>query len=209
MVNDGSSDEQPIGRRSKVARLIDEYGLDGLGAEMEQVWTANNDERKSLRELADHFNQQLLDEALRDSGTQLLDGERENLYRLLTDEAVGESDRTRARRRLQRGGVDVDALEDDFVTYQAIRTYLKTHRQAEYNRDDRDRAVVERKNIQQLQGRTTAVTEGKLNQLKKNDHISLGDFRTLVDTHVLCEDCGERYAVDELLDRGGCDCKYP
>lgn len=38
------------GRRSKVARLIEEYDLSGLGEELEQRWTAEED-WQSLREL--------------------------------------------------------------------------------------------------------------------------------------------------------------
>ena len=41
---------------SKVARLIKKYDLQGLGAELEQLWTADED-RKSLRELASYFDQ--------------------------------------------------------------------------------------------------------------------------------------------------------
>ncbi len=33
---------------SKVARLIDEYELDGLGAEMEARWTGDGEERMSF-----------------------------------------------------------------------------------------------------------------------------------------------------------------
>jgi hypothetical protein len=50
------------------------------------------------------------------------------------------------------------------------------------------------------------VTEGKLDQLRRSDEIVLGNARVFVDVNVLCEDCGAQYEVDELLDRGGCDC---
>lgn len=43
------------GRWSKVARRINEYDLEGLGEEMARRWTAEDD-RWSLRDLADHFN---------------------------------------------------------------------------------------------------------------------------------------------------------
>lgn len=193
------------GRRSKVARLIEEYELEGLGAEMERLWTDDED-RRSLRDLATRFNQELLARALEESGVQQLDGELENTYRLLTDDDVGGADRTRVRRRLEREGVDLDALLEDFVTYQAVRTYLKKHREAEYAPVETDPIERETTNLQRLRGRIDTVTEGKLEQLREDDEITLGEFRTIVDVRVICEDCGGQFEVVDLLADGGCDC---
>ncbi|MFB6121908.1 MAG: rod-determining factor RdfA [Haloferacaceae archaeon] len=206
MASPENESERTSGRRPKVARLLDEYGRDALGAELERLWTADTDERRSLRDLADYFNEELLATAMSEAGLQTLDGESENVYRLLTADDVSDADRQRTRRQLEREGVDVDALLDDFVTYQAIRTYLKEHRGAEYSRSDEDRTAVEKTNIQRLRGRITAVTEGKFEQLRDGGHLSLGDFRVLVDVAVVCEDCGTQYEASELLDRGACDC---
>lgn len=192
------------GRRSKVARLIEEYEMDSLGAELERLWTAEED-RRSLRDLAAYFNRRLLQHALEDANVRPLDGEVENMYRLLTDEDSG-ADRTRIRRRLERDGVDVDAIERDFVTYQAIRTYLKKHRGAEYTPDETDPIEREIANIQQLRGRVDSVTEGKIHQLRRTDKLDIGEFRTLVDVRVVCEDCNTQFDVIELLERGHCDC---
>ena len=193
------------GRRSKVARLIDEYDLQGLGAELEQQWTADED-RKSLRDLARYFNQQLLQRTLEEANVQYLDGEIENTYRLLTDDEVSSAESTRVRRRLERDGIDVDALETDFVTYQAIRSYLKDHRGAEYTPAETDPLEREATNVQKLRGRMATVTGGKLEQLRDSDELTLGEFQTLADIRVICEDCNTQFDVLELLDRGGCNC---
>jgi hypothetical protein len=202
------SDERPFsgrGRRSKVARLIDEYDLQGLGAELEQQWTAEED-RKSLRELARDFNWQLLEQALEEANVQYLDGEIKNTYRLLTDDEVSSAESTRVKRRLERDGVDIDALENDFVTYQAIRSYLKDHRGAEYTPDETDPLEREATNVQKLCGRMVTVTGGKLEQLRASDELTLGEFRTLADIRVVCEDCNTQFNVLDLLNRGGCNC---
>lgn len=60
-------------------------------------------------------------------GAQLLDGEVENTYRLPTDEDVSEADRTRARRCLEPDWVDVESVVHNFVSFQAIRTFLTKH----------------------------------------------------------------------------------
>lgn len=201
-----SSDEsQGRGRRSKVVRLLEEYELQRLGVELEQLWTAEDD-RYSLRDLAAYFNQHLIEQVLEDTDIQLLDGEVENIHRLLTDDEVSSAERTRVRRRLERDGVDVDGLEDDFVTYQAVRTYLQEDRGAEYTPAKTDPLKREIDNLQQLRGRTTAVTEGKLEQLRDNNELVLDEFRTLVNIQVVCEGCNTQFDVFELLDRGGCEC---
>lgn len=199
------SNNSGSGRRSKVARLIDEYDLDGLGEEMTRRWTAEED-RWSLRDLADHFNQAVLKAAMEAEGGQLLDGEVENTYRLLTDEDVGEADRTRARRQLERDGIEVEDLVDDFVSYQAIRTFLTKHQGAEYTPDETDPLERETTNVQQLRGRVETVTEGKLEQLRDSGELTLGEFRTLVDVRAVCEGCNTQFDVVELLEKGGCNC---
>lgn len=193
------------GRRSKVARLIDEYELDGLGAELEHYWTAEEN-RQSLRELATYFNQKLLTEALEEANIQHLDGEVENTYRLLTDDDISSAESTRVQRRLERDGVNVETLKDDFVTYQAIRTYLRDHRGAEYTPTETDPLERETTNIQKIRGRMVSVTEGKLEQLRDSGELTLGDFRTIAELQVICEDCNTQYDAIELLDRGGCEC---
>lgn len=115
-------------------------------------------------------------------------------------------EQTRTQRHLERAGLDVDALQEDFVTYQAVRTYLITERQAEYHHDA-PTPQDEAQNIQQLRGRTVTVTESKLAQLRKRDDLTIGEFRTLVDITVICEDCDQQYEVTNLLETGSCACE--
>jgi hypothetical protein len=205
MADSTNSSASKSGRRSKVARLIEEYDLEGFGEELEHLWTAEED-RRSLRDLADYFNQHLLRHALEAANIQHLDGEVENTYRLLTDDDISSAESTRVQRRLERDGVDVDSLKTDFVTYQAIRTYLKDHRGAEYTPAETDPLEREKTNVQKLRGRMVSVTEGKLEQLRNNGALTLGDFRTIAEIQVICEDCNTQYDILELLDRGGCEC---
>lgn len=194
------------GRQGKVARLLSEYDLQDVGTELERRWTASGDARMSLRDLADWFNQQLLRTQLRDAGESPVEGEAENLYRLLTSDAVAEAERTRARRRLERNGVDVERLQELFVSYQSIRTYLQ-HQGAEAPSSDQDPVARQKENIEQLRGRTQTVTESKLEQLRDSGRLELGEFRTIVNLQVICHECGRQYQVSDLLDREGCDCR--
>ena len=199
------SEERASSRRLKVSRLIDEYELHGIGEEMEQRWTAESDDRMSLRDLAEYFNLALLETTLREAGEQPIDGEAKNLYRLLTADSVSEGERTRARRRLARIGVDVERLQTDFVTYQAVRAYLK-QRGAEYTVTT-DSVQTTASDLQRLRGRAVSVTENKLDSLSRSGEITIGEFSALVGISVICEDCGRQFEVEDLLERGGCDCQ--
>jgi hypothetical protein len=193
---------------SKVARLISEYDLDGLGDELEARWTGDGVERTSLRDLADYFNEQLLERVLIDAGMSALDSDVSSTYRNLTDEDVSTGIRTDARTRLENNGVGVDSLESDFVSYQAIRSYLTEYRDAEYRRlSDDEKVKKDLQSIQRLMTRTLSVTEERIEKLVQTDRIDAGSFEVLLDVQVLCGECGQQYSVSEFLDERGCDCE--
>lgn len=202
---DGERDAR--GRRNKVARLIDEYDLEGLGAELETRWTATGDDHWSLRDLATHVNEELVRARLRETGRTASASDVQNALALLSDDESAAAEATQLRRRLERDGVDVDELERDLVTYQAVRSYLQDHRGAEYERDTGDRVETVTQSIQKLRGRLVSVTESKLEQLRDSSRLTLGEFRVMVDVRVLCTDCNSQQAVTDLLASGGCDCE--
>lgn len=200
---DGDGDRPSI----KVARLIREYELDGLGEELEAAWTGDGVERKSLRDLADEFNRRLLERALHDAGRQALETEVETIYRTLTSDDVSAGVRADARNRLAADGVDVDALESDFVSYAAVRTYLTDYRGASYEGpSDAEKLDSDRDTVQRLVTRTHSVAESRLEQLRETGRLEVEEFDVFVSAEVLCRRCGTRHTVDELLDAGGCDC---
>ncbi len=184
---------------SKVARLIDTYGLTGMGERLEARWT-DDDDRMSLRELADHFNRRLLAAAMDDARMRPVDGEVENTYRLLTASDVDAGNRTTARRRLEREGVDVEQLERDFVSHQAVYTYLTGERGAESPDRGSDPLESSRETLQKLRSRTVAVTENTLDRLKRADYMGNGDYDVLVDIRVVDRDTGRQEDVLSLLD---------
>ncbi|WP_284006999.1 rod-determining factor RdfA [Haloarcula pelagica] len=198
-------DDRPA---SKVARLIDEYGLEGLGADLEARWTGEGVERMSLRDLAEFFNKRLLEQALLDAGLSALESDVRTTYENLTGDDVSTGVRTDARTRLERNGIDVDDLERDFVTYQAIRSYLKEWRGAEYEGlSDQEKIEKDLESIQRLMTRTLSVTEERIEKLRDTDRIDIDEFEVFLDAQVLCQQCGTQYSVAEFLEQGGCPCQ--
>lgn len=195
-------------RRGKVERVISTYELDGMGERLARRWRGDDGPRHSLRELADEFNREVLAATMEDVELRPLDGEVENLYRLLTDGEVSGGQRAQAEVKLERNGIDPDELQQDFVSHQAIHTYLTKRRGVELPDDDGDdRPRRKAETIQRTRGRLQSVTESALEALLADDEVVLGDFDVLVPVQVYCDDCDRQFDVGDLLERGGCDCQ--
>lgn len=209
MSRDEAVEESRAKQQSKVARVIRDYELNGMGDELVANWTENGDDQSSLRELAVHLNQTVLRAAMETAGMSPLDGEVENIYRLLTDGETSAGSQVEAETALSREGVAVDELEQDFVSHQAIHTYLTKYRDVEWRSqtDDEDRVAKTVGVVQRLQSRLTTVSERSLRKLRDAGRISLGDFDVLVDVRVFCEDCGTQRDIVDLLTEGGCGCE--
>ncbi|QZP39756.1 rod-determining factor RdfA [Halobaculum magnesiiphilum] len=191
-------------RRTKVARVIDKYELTEMGDQLEAEWTGQHGERTSLRDLADEFNEAVLAAALRRTGESPMEYEISGTYQTLTSDSS--TDATRARRRLEREGIDVDAVTSDFVTHQAIHTFLKQDREASLPADNTDLPERKIESIEKLQGRLAAVTESAIGSLASSNDLDRDDYDVLVDVRTVCPDCGSDLPVGELLRDGGCEC---
>lgn len=192
------------GPRVKVARLVDEYDLDGVPVELERAWLETGEAGLSLRQLAVLFNERLVEAAMMDAGMNPLAGEAANVYELLAGEATSGA-QVRAERRLGRNGIDVDALRESFVSHQAIHTYLTKVREVEH---DAESATVEGKieTVERLLGRTRSVSEGVVEGLAADGELAIGTFEVSTTAHVTCRDCNNRYELAAFLRRGHCDC---
>lgn len=205
-MTDTGRDRSSVPTRSKVDRVIVERELGDLGERLEQLWHGDEDERYSLRALADYFNQQVLADAAEAVDARLIEGEVENLYRLLTDDES--SARIQAETKLSRLGVDVEAVRRDFVTHQAIHTYLTKFKGIDPpgNSESVDQIEKRAETIEKLRNRLEAVTERSVEALRDGDDLSLEGFGVLVNVSVYCEACGRTYDVRELLEQLGCAC---
>lgn len=209
MENDENPANNSPGRQAKVARLITEYNITGIGDELEEYWTRETDERISLRELADFFNKTLLEQALQQNATSTLDGEAANYYRLLTADEISSGTRIQAENRLEKNGVDVEQLRADFVSRQAIHTYLTKERDATYDQpdaSDEERIDARINTIGRLKNRLVMVAEQAISELLQSEQVVSGETRVSVLVQVQCIDCDTQYPITQFLTKGGCDC---
>jgi len=201
--------ETQIDTRYKVGRVLGKHDLDDFHDDLEARWLGEDgrDER-SLRKLADELNVALLRHAMAEVGADPLEGEVENVYRLLTDDDVTTGVRTQQRNRLEQQGLDVGKLEEDFVTHQAVYNYLrKVLGATKEDEQEVDPVDKQRERVNRLRSRTAAVMESSLSELGSTEAFSLGTADSIVTLQVYCQDCGNQYEFEELLQRGGCDCE--
>ncbi|GAB7090556.1 hypothetical protein JCM18237_08270 [Halorubrum luteum] len=197
------SDGKP---NSKVANVIERYDLTGWGDRLEREWLGETGERTSLRDLADTFNRAVLAAALREAGEAVIEDDVASTYRVLTDDDVSRADALRKERELKRLGVDVEEVRSNFVTHQAIHTYLTKYREAELSdRTPDPDAKIE--TLERLEGRTAAVAESTLDGLVGAEAVTDRNYELFVDVRTVCEDCGTDYALVDLIRQGGCDCE--
>lgn len=193
----------------KVGRMIDSYELTGSNQQLIEWWTAD-DAKESLRDIADYFNQDLLRTELQRNGYSPLDGEIANIYRLLTDDEVSRGMETQTRKRLERQGLNVDSLIDDFVSYQSIYRHLNECLDTEYVEETQSvetRRQTGKERIFALENRTETVTIDTLSQLIDHDALALEEFDVLVDVSVTCLHCHRQHTIDELIENEGCQCR--
>ena len=189
----------------KIGRVLAAYGLEDLHERLPALWRGDTGEATSLRDLARQINIAILQRAMERAGLDPIDGEAANAYRLLTDDEVSAGARTQQRRSLERAGIEVDQLEGQFVTHQAIYTYL-TEVLGVSKDTDTDPVESRRERVQRLRGRTEAVVGDALTTLRDSSSITLGESETTVDIRVYCRNCQSGYEFEDLLARGGCAC---
>lgn len=188
----------------KVGRVANRWGLDVDHDLVER--RTREDGHASLRDLAAYFNRRVLRAAMEASGMAPLDGEAENAYRLLTDDDVSGASRTRARRRLERAGVDLEAVRADFVSHPTVGKHLRECLEVTEPADD-DPVSTARERVAKMQSRSEAVVSNAVEGLVDGGAVAGGDLTVVVDARVVCETCGGQYPVETFLDRGGCDCE--
>jgi len=194
--------------RNKLAELIDQYDLAGLGKELKAYWTGEGVERKSLRDLAEYFNKELLKAKMEQAGMSLIDNDAETIHRNLTDDSVSAGVRTDTENTLSENGIDPEQVRKEFISYQTLRTYLKAYQNAEYSSvSDEEKIKKDREMIDRLTNRSQSVAVDRIQKLISTDRISSSNFEVFVEMDVLCQDCGTQYSIDEYLDMGGCDCQ--
>jgi hypothetical protein len=191
----------------KVSRVAVDEGLVGVHEELRERWS--EPDGPSVRELTDEFNKRVLKSAIRSAGTLPLDGEVDNVYRLLSDDEVADAERVRTRKRLQQSGVDIERVEAELVSHQTMYRHLRDCLGTEYERDTKtpsERLAEWSQRLQALNSRTSNVTMQGIEHLDRHGAVEITAPTVTVDITVSCDECGAFFTAEEFLEEGACDC---
>ena len=186
----------------KIGRDCAKYDLSGLDENL----CRRRADGASLRDLQEFVNERVLERALADANADVV-GDPENIYRLLQDDEVSSGRQAELRSRLGRSGIDIETVENDFVSHQTVRDHLKECLDVDTSRQssiDIERAT---RNINWAESRSRAVIKQTLDQLRNTNQLATDDLDVTQTVRVTCTGCGETYRVTDLLDRGGCECE--
>ncbi|WP_222914349.1 rod-determining factor RdfA [Natrinema sp. SYSU A 869] len=187
----------------KVDRVCEKWGLDDVDAKLRDR-QQNSD--ASLRDLETYFNQRVLEAAMRDARAEIIEGEVENTYYLLTADDVSSGSKIEVNDRLRRSGVDPEAVTSDFVSYQTIRTHLQECLGVDTSYEPNVTTSDAKNTVFKLLSRTEVITERTINRLRSAGHVAISDVDVTLSLRIACTKCGEEYTFSRLLERGRCNC---
>jgi len=185
----------------KVSRVADRRDLGDLDAELRH----RRDEGASLRDLADVVNTRVLESGMNAVDADVV-GDAASVYEALTGDDVDPTRHADVRDQLEYAGVDVESVSGDFVSHQTVRDHLRDCLGLDTGRDGVETVQEGREVVTWARERNERVVERTLQRLGRTGALELGELDVFNSTTVTCEDCGSSFGVEELLDRGGCDC---
>lgn len=160
----------------------------------------------SLRDLEDVVNHAILRSAIEAADTEVI-GDVETIYGKLVDDDVSTGERIEIREQLDRAGVDVEEIIDDFVSYQSVRTHLRECLDIDTDRRESLSVDDARGTIEWARSKSEGIVRRTIERLGRNDSFQMGDVEVSHDVRVSCPECNRSFSIDEFLDRGGCDCR--
>lgn len=188
----------------KVGRVAAVRDVDGLDDRI----VARHRDGESLRDLATFVNRTLFARAVEAADVRTVE-DAATLHDLLTDDDADAGRRAELRSRLERGGVDVGALEAEFVSHQTVRDHLRdclgvdTGREGTITPDDAFGV------IDWSRARTESVVAEKVRRLRADGQVALGEFDVDVVVRVTCRQCSTTASLHEVIAGGGCGCTPP
>lgn len=181
-----------------MCRVVDERGLEGYDERLLAAWRGESRSRKGYRTLARELNVTLLRREMDVVGLPTLGDEAASKYdRLRGEDATAEE----VARVLEREGIDVEALREDFVSYGVVRTHIRECLGAEYDPApsggwEGDAVAVARERAAGTAAEAASAAAGR------GDLAAGGDLVVHVDVEVECTACRARVDLDRALRRG-------
>lgn len=179
--------------RRKVLRIAEKYGLEDIDDRLISMYV---DQDRSLREVAHEVNVKITTVALGDEPFAP-----RHVYETLR--GIGDADKreqTDLRRRLRMHGVDVETLEDDWVSHMSIRTYLRKDLDIDTKRKSRELISPEETadHVRRLASREADII---MESLASTEGIDPAEWDIHTEIRLISTETGESERLVEYLER--------
>ena len=185
----------------KITRVAQAYHIRDVDAKL----LRQREQGASLRELAVLFNKRILSRAL-DRATKEVVGDAETIYAVLMDDDTDRARQAELRSKLTRYDVDIDDVQQDFISHQTVRNHLNGCREVDTGRESTLDLEGGRKTIEWAQARSEGVIEQTIERLRNAGEVADIQIEVTQSVRVACSACGQSYRIGEFLEQGGCDC---
>lgn len=196
----------------KVGRKIHQYSLKHLNTELVH---RRRDEEASLRDLADYVNRCILAAALAAADVDITNSlygavSKEDalttLYETLADDETPAERTARVRTRLTQLGVDVEAIETDWVTHPTVRKHLRECLDVDTQRTTTLTPNDASDTIEWARTQCANIVTETFTRLRNADIVATGPLDVTVPIQLTCTKCGKTYRPSQLLTRRKCAC---
>lgn len=194
-----SEETQPC---CKIARVANDYNISDIDAKL----TERREQGDSLRDLATYLNKQILSESL-NTGTREVVGDADSIYEVLNGNDVNRSRQVELRSKLDRNGIDIEAVERDFVSHQTVRNHLHDCKAIDTGRKTTVDIDGAQKTIEWAQARSEGVIEQTLERLRNAGNVADTPTEVTLSVRVGCSACGQTHRIEDFLEQRGCDCQ--
>lgn len=187
----------------KIGRNAAKYNIPNLP---DYVKDRRTEADLSLRDLAKEVNIRLVEAVLERADADVA-GDPESVYVALTDEDIPPERQLSVRNQLTDIDIPIDKLEEDFVSYQAIRYHLQTCLSMDTSREGITSLSEGREIIANARERDQEIITQTLRRLQRVDELHDTDIKVRISPRVSCQSCGQSYGLEEFLETGGCPCE--
>ena len=192
------SGDEPCCKITRVARA---YHIQDVDTRLLQ----QREQGASLRELARFFNKQILSKALSRATKEVI-GDTGTIYQVLVNDGTDRARQAELRSKLARYNVDVDDVQQDFVSHQTVRNHLNGCREIDTGRKSTLALEDGQKTIEWAQARSEGVIEQTIERLRNAGEVADTQTEVTQSVRVVCSACGQSYRIEAFLEQGGCSC---
>jgi len=200
---------EETGTKYKIERVLRKYNLDRHIEDIPNMWLGIDTEEKSLREIAHMVNISVVEQFLKQS-EEPTDGEANYILKVLQG-SVDEASKENQKDRLRDKGLDPETLEEDLVSYSAVRRYLTNGVEVEKDTGQTPEEAIKslEDNASRLETRTRKVLQNRLEQVNEKGILPISDPALIIDIQIYCRECNNQYNFHEFIEKGSCECGHP